>query len=113
MFLEARNIKISEPPCSLLILKRKPIIGILGITYKPNVDDLRESSALNIVMELLNAGEELIISDPYVNDNKTLKISSIEEVINCSDFIVSLVSHDKFQSLSIPIEKILDFTGKY
>ena len=37
------------------LLKRKPIIGIMGIAYKPNVDDLRESSALNIVMELLNA----------------------------------------------------------
>ena len=43
---EIKNIKIK--------IKKDPVVGILGITYKPNTDDLRESPALNICKELIS-----------------------------------------------------------
>ncbi len=96
-----------------ILLKRKPIIGILGITYKPNVDDLRESPALRIVMNLLDNDQELIISDPYINYYEVFKIYSIKELLNKVDFVVALVSHDEFKSLEIKEIPVLDFAGMY
>ena len=48
--------------------RRKPILGCLGISFKPDVDDIRESPALQIVRELIKASESVIVSDPNIKN---------------------------------------------
>ncbi|MCC8368996.1 MAG: hypothetical protein LN573_02820, partial [Rickettsia endosymbiont of Oxypoda opaca] len=84
------------------------IIACLGLTYKPNVPDTRESPAI-IITETLKQEFDVIVFDPYVKN-----IKSINNTLLKVDMIVILVAHNEF--LDIPHylfhEKIfLDFTG--
>lgn len=74
-------------------------IGVLGISYKANVGDLRESPALKII-ELLEAREAKVhIYDPYVQSKSTVK--SLDEILERSDAIVITANHDEFVSMSV------------
>tara|TARA_B100000287_G_C20664050_1_gene791139 strand:- start:1113 stop:2327 length:1215 start_codon:yes stop_codon:yes gene_type:complete len=92
-------------------IKRKPIIGILGLAYKSDVDDLRESPAVKIANQLICNGEMIKICEPYINNHDTLEIFSLEEVLNKSDFVVALVAHKMFKKINLDSEKFLDFCG--
>lgn len=81
-------------------------ISILGLTYKKNIGDTRESPTLKIIDELISLGADIKIFDPHVNNVKTdfgfyICEKDIYDTFLNSDCIVLLVDHDKF--------KILDF----
>ncbi|MCL6293423.1 UDP-N-acetyl-D-mannosamine dehydrogenase [Jejuia spongiicola] len=93
---------------------RKPRIALLGLAFKPNIDDLRESPAKYIVQKVLqNANdEEYYIVEPNINEHKVFKLTSYEEAIDKADIIVFLVAHDEFKNYKAIKEKIvLDFCG--
>ena len=91
---------------------KNPVVGILGLTYKPNVDDLRESPALEIARKIMSKSLVTLISDPFVKDVNNIKISSTTCTVDNSDIIVVLVAHDIYKSLKISKEKILlDFVN--
>lgn len=73
---------------------KKPIIGVLGVTYKANVDDTRESPALKIIEKLKEKEIELRIFDPI--QDKLNSVESFEEAVNGADCIVLLVEHNEF-----------------
>ena len=76
-------------------------VGILGVSYKANVGDLRESPALKII-ELLEEREALLhIFDPHVPEKSTAK--SIEEILGKSEALVVSTNHKEF--VEIPPEK--------
>jgi len=77
-------------------------IGILGISYKANVGDLRESPALKIIELLKSRGANIHIYDPYVSSRSTTK--SLDEILEKSDAIVITANHEEF--VSMPIEKL-------
>ena len=80
-----------------------PRIGCLGLTYKADVDDLRESPALDIVRELRKSGcGEILACDPLVSSGKfdEFPMLSMDEVVARSQILVLLTSHRQF--LSIP-----------
>jgi len=59
-------------------------IGLLGLSYKPNVGDLRESPSLEIEKRLMDLGAKLIVYDPYVKKGaRTLKeaISGVQAIV--------------------------------
>lgn len=66
-------------------------IGLLGLSYKANVGDLRESPALEIKKELEKLGADLYLCDPYVEDTKTLK-----EVFENCEAILLATNHQEF-----------------
>lgn len=85
-------------------------IAFFGLTFKPNIDDLRESPALNIVTEfleetLINAMvvEPFIDSLPAVLQNKVMLTSIDYALANC-DILILLVDHDQFKK--IPYSKV-------
>jgi UDP-N-acetyl-D-mannosaminuronic acid dehydrogenase len=48
---------------------KRPVIACLGLTYKPDVDDLRESSAIEIVPQLAGTGsEQILVPDPNLSE---------------------------------------------
>jgi len=78
-----------------------PVIGCLGLTYKADVDDLRESPSLEIARELRAAGAgEVLACDPLVAHKFTeFPLHSLDEVLSQSQLLVLLTDHDEFRRL--------------
>lgn len=100
---------------------RNPRVLTLGVTYKPNVDDLRESPALMITKQLANYRDiDLLVCEPNVPQQELRElfgksVVSFEQGLLDADIIVCLVKHDQFSSL-VELQKqstknILDFCG--
>lgn len=93
---------------------RKPKIAIMGLAFKPNIDDLRESPAKYIAQRILqNANnEEYFVVEPNIKDHKVFKLTNYKEAYEQADIVVLLVAHNEFKSLPKIKEKIiLDFCG--
>ncbi len=93
---------------------RKPKIALMGLAFKPNIDDLRESPAKYIVQKVLqNANnEEYYVVEPNINSHKVFKLTDYKEAVQKADIIVFLVAHKEFKCLNIDGDKvILDFCG--
>ena len=93
---------------------RKPSIAIMGLAFKPNIDDLRESPAKYIAQKVLqNANNEAyFIVEPNIESHSVFKLTDYKEAVEKADIIVFLVAHDEFKNLAIPSGKIvLDFCG--
>ena len=91
---------------------KKPVIACMGLTYKADVDDIRESPALEIKNKLEQKGFTVKAADPLIMNGikETVKIFSPEESISQSDLVVFLVGHKQFRSLVVPAGKVtLDF----
>ena len=86
---------------------KKTKITILGVTYKPNIDDMRESPIMELVELLKEDGVDLNIYDPHV-DIEEFKDMSLLEACTGSDLVVLAVNHDVFNDLSFPdIKKVM------
>ncbi len=90
--------------------KKKIKIGIMGLTFKPNVEDLRESPAYYIAKKLKSSHFEVHACEPNISECTDFKILTLEDVIEESDLIVFLVAHKEFLNLKIN-KNIIDFCG--
>jgi UDP-N-acetyl-D-mannosaminuronic acid dehydrogenase len=93
---------------------RKPKIALMGLAYKPNIDDLRESPAKSIVQMVLknSNNEEHFIVEPNITSHKIFKLTDYTEAVSQADIIAVLVGHEEFQALGVVKDKqILDFCG--
>lgn len=97
-----------------------PRISLLGLAYKPNIDDLRESPAVDIALSLAsNMSAELRLVEPNICElpesllQMGLENWSLQEAIADADLVVALVAHDEFYSLSNSLDGIsyLDVCG--
>ena len=94
--------------------RRKPITALMGLAFKPNIDDLRESPAKYIAQKVLqnSNNEEHYIVEPNINYHSIYKLTDYKEAINKADIIVFLVAHKEFLGLKFQKEKIImDFSG--
>tara|TARA_B100000212_G_scaffold342565_1_gene330662 strand:+ start:2287 stop:3510 length:1224 start_codon:yes stop_codon:yes gene_type:complete len=83
--------------------------GFFGITFKPDVDDTRESPALWIINQLIASKINLLVYDPNVSQSKIdIKISPYEEVLEKSDLNFILVGHKEFKYSNKINENIID-----
>jgi len=76
-----------------------PLIACLGMTYKANVDDIRESPALKIIRKLKEKGYLVRMCDPYIKDFSEFPLFSLKEVAEGADCLVLLVDHKEFKEL--------------
>jgi|TARA_R110001606_G_scaffold128888_1_gene263555 UDP-N-acetyl-D-mannosaminuronic acid dehydrogenase len=93
---------------------RKPSIAIMGLAFKPNIDDLRESPAKYIAQKVLqNANnEQYYIVEPNIESHTVFKLTNYQEAAEKADIIVYLVAHKEFKDLQLSKDKIvLDFCG--
>jgi UDP-N-acetyl-D-mannosaminuronic acid dehydrogenase len=86
-------------------------IGCLGLAFKPDVDDLRESPALHITTELLVSGLEVLACEPNLHDHPTIKLHSLEQVLADADLLVFLVAHTPFRCLDLTGRTVFDLCG--
>ena len=95
---------------------RKPSIALMGLAFKPNIDDLRESPAKYIAQKIMqndNNGEYYIV-EPNIKEHNVFKLTDFKTAVEKSDIIVFLVAHNEFKNLVLDEEKlVLDFCGIY
>lgn len=93
---------------------RKPVVAMMGLAFKPNIDDLRESPAKFIttrVMQNYNNAEILVV-EPNIVTHNVFKLTDYQEAYQRADIVVFLTAHDVFKTLEWSDDKvILDFCG--
>ncbi|WP_180109524.1 MULTISPECIES: UDP-N-acetyl-D-mannosamine dehydrogenase [unclassified Acinetobacter] len=93
---------------------KTPSVALMGLAFKPNIDDLRESPAIYITQKVLQQakGETYFIVEPNVEEHPYYKITKLEEAIEKADIVALLVAHNEFKDIAISNGKvILDFCG--
>ncbi|MDE6486636.1 MAG: UDP-N-acetyl-D-mannosamine dehydrogenase [Muribaculaceae bacterium] len=96
--------------------RRKPVVAMMGLAFKPNIDDLRESPAKYIVSTVLQCCNraDILVVEPNVAEHNVFKLTDYREAYDKADIVVFLTAHDQFKSLPEPTEKtVLDFCGIY
>jgi UDP-N-acetyl-D-mannosaminuronic acid dehydrogenase len=86
---------------------RNPRIAVLGLAYKPNVDDLRESPAVAIAEKLIEAGAgELYLVEPHLAapprrfaERRRVHWADLDEALREADIVAILVAHDQFHGI--------------
>nr|WP_218946456.1 UDP-N-acetyl-D-mannosamine dehydrogenase [Acinetobacter sp. YH12235] len=92
---------------------KTPSVALMGLAFKPNIDDLRESPAVYITQKVLQQakGETYFIVEPNVEEHPYYKITKLEEAIEKADIVALLVAHNEFKDIAINGKVILDFCG--
>lgn len=93
---------------------RKPLVAMMGLAFKPNIDDLRESPAKKIVSNVMQScnNAEILVVEPNVKSHNVFKLSDYKEAYDKADIVVFLTAHEPFKSLPWSDDKvILDFCG--
>lgn len=94
--------------------KRTPVVAMMGLAFKPDIDDLRESPAKYIttkVMQKCNNASILVV-EPNVSEHNVFKLTDYNEAFESADIVVFLTAHTPFKTLQWRENKvILDFCG--
>ena len=103
---------------------RAPVVAVLGLAFKPNIDDLRESPALNIAIEVAQqfTGSRILVVEPHVEElpaalagRDNVELVPAEDGIREADVVLLLVDHDAFASLGATTQgkKVIDTRGQW
>jgi len=95
---------------------RKPVVAMMGLAFKPNIDDLRESPAKCITTKVMQAcnNADILVVEPNVKEHKVFKLTDYKEAYEKADIVVFLTAHDPFKELPYMEDKVvLDFCGIY
>lgn len=95
---------------------RKPIIAMMGLAFKPDIDDLRESPAKQIVSKVMQScnNADIVVVEPNVKSHNVFKLTDYKVAYDEADIIVFLTGHTPFKSLPYREDKvILDFCGVF
>lgn len=93
---------------------REPVVALMGLAFKPNIDDLRESPAKYIATKVMQGhnNADFLIVEPNIEDHKVFKLTDYQEAYEKADITVFLVAHNQFKTLPWRDDKvILDFCG--
>ena len=90
---------------------RKPKIACLGLAFKPDIDDLRESPALFVTQSLIDQGFDVLPVEPNIDKHLDYNLVNYSVAINEADIIVFLVNHREFADLESEEKISLDFCG--
>lgn len=93
---------------------RKPQVALMGLAFKPNIDDLRESPAMRIASEILGefADIDFHVAEPNIESHKDFKIEGYQASYDAADIVLYLTAHKEFFTLpNDGTKEILDFCG--
>ena len=88
---------------------RKAKVACMGLAFKPNIDDLRESPALYITKRLVKEGMEVLAVEPNIKSYDGLNLVNYQDALNEADIVIFLVAHKEFKGLKVANK--LDFCG--
>lgn len=92
---------------------RRPSVAIMGLAFKPNIDDLRESPAKYIAQKILQSSnnEDVYFVEPNIKEHKVFKLTDYREAYEKADIVAFLVAHDEFKGVNVKGKVVLDFCG--
>lgn len=93
---------------------RQPIVAMMGLAFKPNIDDLRESPAKYITTKVMQShnNADILVVEPNVQEHKVFKLTDYREAYEKADIVAFLVAHKEFKELPYRGDKVvLDFCG--
>ncbi|HIP18054.1 MAG TPA: UDP-N-acetyl-D-mannosamine dehydrogenase [Sulfurovum sp.] len=88
---------------------RKAKVACMGLAFKPDIDDLRESPALYITRKLIADGIKVLAVEPNVKELKEFEVIDYANALEEADVVTFLVAHKEFKGLNIQTD--LDFCG--
>ncbi|MEK4647166.1 nucleotide sugar dehydrogenase [Exiguobacterium sp. FSL W8-0210] len=90
---------VAEQAAHLVGSRVRPKIAVFGVTYKGNVDDMRESPAVEVIEQLLDRGLDVAVCDPHVERSISTRFELVDELeaIQGADLALVLVDHDEFK----------------
>jgi UDP-N-acetyl-D-mannosaminuronic acid dehydrogenase len=88
---------------------RKAKIACMGLAFKPDIDDLRESPALYITKRLVNEGLDVLAVEPNIASHDGLNLVNYQDAVKKADIVIFLVAHKEFKGLKVANK--LDFCG--
>lgn len=94
-------------------MKREPIVACMGLAFKPNIDDLRESPAKHIASRVIaESGFDVLVVEPNITSHKSFLLTEGQKAYDQADIVVWLVNHRDFSTIIRNEKKIeLDFCG--
>lgn len=122
----ARQVNNNKPKwvCSQIQEKAKDFkarfnkeakIACLGVSFKPDIDDIRESPALEVASMLKKEGYDIVVVEPHLESLPGFELVDLESAITNADIISVLVSHTAFKSIDMQKQlkelNIVDFCG--
>ncbi len=76
-------------------LTHRHIVGVLGLSFKPNVSDTRNSPSVELIHLLIDAGFDVIVYDPFVeHDFGARRVESLDKILQLCEILVLSVGHD-------------------
>lgn len=93
---------------------RAPKVALMGLAFKPNIDDLRQSPAIYITQRVLQEAndETYFIVEPNVAEHSVYKLTDAKEAAAQADIVAFLVAHDEFKGFAFSEhQQVLDFCG--
>lgn len=109
---EKRKKNISKKILDLLDIKKENNVGILGVTFKAETDDMREAPSLTVIPDLIKAGLNISVYDPEGQNEASKLITDVEwkksayEVADNSNCLVILTDWQEFKE--IDLKKLYD-----
>jgi UDP-N-acetyl-D-mannosaminuronic acid dehydrogenase len=93
----------------------KPKVACLGLAFKPDIDDLRESPALHIAEALVSQGYDVVAVEPNIDSHDRFTLVTLEAALKTADVFAVLVKHKGFLDASVKSSLVehgaLDFCG--
>lgn len=93
---------------------RKSTVAMMGLAFKPNIDDLRESPSKYITTKVMQScnNANILVVEPNVKEHNVFKLTDYREAYNKADIVAFLTAHNEFKTLEWSYDKvILDFCG--
>jgi UDP-N-acetyl-D-mannosaminuronic acid dehydrogenase len=88
---------------------RKAKVACMGLAFKPDIDDLRESPALYITRRLKADGLDILAVEPNIQSHREFEVVDYKQAIEQAEIVTFLVAHKEFKKLDVETE--LDFCG--
>jgi UDP-N-acetyl-D-mannosaminuronic acid dehydrogenase len=94
---------------------REPIVACMGLAFKPDIDDLRESPAKYITSRIISeARAQVLVVEPNIKTHKSFNITDHREAYKKADIVAWLVRHKEFINYpQTPNKEEYDFCGIY
>lgn len=92
-------------------------VALLGLAFKPNVDDLRESPSIKIAREInAKIDAKIMAVEPYISSHDEFEIFNCDEALKEADVVVMLTDHDEFKNITLDQlrgKKLIDTRGTF
>ena len=95
---------------------RKPWVALMGLAFKPNIDDLRESPAKSIVNKVMQGSNnaQILVVEPNVPEHNVFKLTGYKDAYEKAAIVAFLVNHREFAQLDYRDDvKVMDFCGTF